>query len=125
MKYLLDTHALIWGLYDSQNLSANAKVILNTEDCFVSTASFWEIAIKKSLGKISLSQSINEIAETCKKYEIQFLHIEPEHCQKVSALPFHHRDPFDRILIAQAQTEKMSILTKDQFIPLYDVQTIW
>ncbi len=125
MKYLLDTHTLLWGLYDSSELSPAAIRIMSKESCCISIASLWEMAIKNSLGKLSLSQSILTISSKCKEYGIEMIPIKPEHCQAITILPFIHKDPFDRIIIAQAKTEDMTILTKDSFIPMYDVKTLW
>ena len=125
MIYLLDTHALLWGLYDSSELSENAKMIFNTESCCISIATLWELAIKSSLGKINLNQSIQEIADTCEHSGIDLINIRTEHCQMVTKLPFIHKDPFDRMLIAQSLVENYTIVTKDGFIPLYPINTIW
>ena len=113
------------GFYESSELSPKAIQILNNEQCAVSIASLWEMSIKSSLGKLILSQTVIEIAAKCKEYEIEIIPVEPKHCHLVMNMPFIHRDPFDRMLIAQAQTEKMIIITRDYFIPQYDVKTIW
>ena len=123
--FLIDTHILLWALYDSEKLSENAMVALNSERCCVSIASLWEISIKQSLGKLQLRQSIEQIAEQCDKYGIPIIGIEPRHCQKQLELPFIHKDPFDRIIIAQAVTEGYTIITADEFIQQYDVKTLW
>jgi len=125
MKYLLDTHTLLWGLYDSSELSPQVIQIMNNETCFISIASLWEMAIKSSLGKLDLSQPIPVIFSKCKEYGIEMIPIKPEHCQTVMNLPFKHKDPFDRIIIAQATEENLTILTKDAYISLYDVKTYW
>ncbi|MBQ6341939.1 MAG: type II toxin-antitoxin system VapC family toxin [Anaerolineaceae bacterium] len=125
MKFLLDTHTLLWGLYDSSKLSSTVIQILSSESCYISIASLWEMAIKSSLGKINLAQPILAIYSKCKEYEIELLPIKPEHCQIVTTLPFIHKDQFDRIIIAQAKTENLTILTKDSYIPMYKVKTIW
>lgn len=125
MNYLLDTHTLLWGLYDSSELSHTAFKIMSNEPCFISIASLWEMAIKSSLGKLNLSQPILTIYSKCIEYGIELIPIKPEHCELVVTLPFIHKDPFDRIIIAQARKEGMTILTKDAFIPMYNVKTIW
>ena len=123
--YLIDTHILLWSLYDSSLLSENTKKVLEEEECYVSIASLWEMSIKSSIGKLKLKQSIQEIADTCRKYGIQILNISPKHCDQMMELPLIHRDPFDRIIISQAKVERCTIITKDQFIPQYDVRTLW
>ena len=125
MKYILDTHTLLWGLYDSSELSYTVTQIMSKESCFISIASLWEMAIKSSLGKLNLSQSILTIYSKCTEYGIELIPIKPEHCELVVKLPFIHKDPFDRMIIAQASKEGMTILTKDAYIPIYNVKTIW
>lgn len=122
---IIDTHILLWALYDSEKLSKRAILAIKNEDCCVSIASLWEIAIKQSLGKLQLSQSIEEIAEQCDKHGVAIIGIEPKHCQKQIELPFIHKDPFDRIIIAQAATEGYTIVTADEYIRQYDVTTLW
>ena len=123
---LLDTHTLIWTLFDSGNLSENAKKALSSgKKAFVSVASLWEIAIKQSIGKIKLDITINEIAQKCDEYHITILPIPAEHLDRIKDLPDIHKDPFDRLLIAQAATENMTLITKDTIIPQYKVETIW
>ena len=123
---LLDTHTLIWTLFDSGNLSENAKKALSSgKKAFVSVASLWEIAIKQSIGKIKLDITINEIAQKCDEYHITILPITAEHLDRIKDLPDIHKDPFDRLLIAQAATENMTLITKDTIIPQYKVETIW
>lgn len=125
MKNLLDTHVLIWAFYESSKIPSPAKRAIISGNNYVSIASLWEMAIKSSLGKLSLSQSIMEIAERCKLSGITLVGIKPEHCHALAKLPFIHKDPFDRIIIAQAMEEGLTILTADAFIPQYGVETIW
>ena len=125
MKYLLDTHTLLWALYDSNKLSDNAKNTLRGSDCCVSIASLWEMAIKNSIGKLELKQSIIDIANVCNKNGIEVLDISPSHCDIIRGLPDIHHDPFDRIIIAQAMSNECTIITKDVMIPKYDVKTMW
>ena len=122
---LLDTHVLLWALYDSSRLSSAAKDAISFSSCAVSIASLWELSIKHSLGKLDLRQSVVEIANTCAKHHIRLLEITPEHCQRIEALPFIHRDPFDRLLIAQALEENLAFVSKDQYAPQYGVKTVW
>ena len=122
---LIDTHILLWALYDSDKLTPKAKLAMKNEKCCVSIASLWEIAIKQSLGKLQIRQSIEEIAEQCRDNGVGIIGIEPRHCQKQIELPFLHKDPFDRIIIAQAVTEGHAIITADEHIWQYDVMTLW
>ena len=125
MKYLLDTHTLLWALYDSNKLSDNVKNTLRESDCCVSIASLWEMAIKNSIGKLELKQSIKDIANVCNKNGIAIIDITPSHCDSIRELPDIHHDPFDRIIIAQAMSNECTIITKDSLIPKYGVRTIW
>jgi len=128
MKVLLDTHAFLWLITGDDRLSENARqTFLNTENSlFFSAASLWEICIQKSLGKISLKdgwfQTIQAEMET---NTIQWLPIEMTHCAEVTELPFHHRDPFDRMLIAQAIVEEMKLLSRDSPLSNYAIELIW
>ena len=123
--FLLDTHALIWALYNSDNLSEKSKEALIYGECCVSIASLWEMTIKISLGKLGIKQSMQEISSACQHYGIQIIGISPKHCDTLRNLPLIHKDPFDRILIAQAKAEGYTIVTKDEYIVQYDVKTIW
>ncbi len=123
--YLLDTHVLLWALQDSSKLTDVAKKAISQSACVVSVASLWEISIKHSLGKLDLAQSVTEIAAKCSEYGIRLLAIRPEHCQFMESLPFIHRDPFDRMLIAQAHEENLILITKDEFAVQYSIHTLW
>ncbi len=124
---LIDTHTLIYILFASSNLSENARnTISSGEKVYVSIASLWEIAIKQSLGKLELDCSIDDIAAKCSDLEISILPIEPKHLSYISKLPDIHRDPFDRLIISQAITEGMPLVTRDTIIPKYDnLKVIW
>ena len=124
--YLLDTHTLLWFLRDSPQLSKKALEIITTENkVYVSIASLWEIAIKKSIGKLEFEHSIEKIAELCHEKDILILQIQPKYFDKVIKLPNIHNDPFDRLIISQATIENLVIITKDTIIPKYSVKTIW
>lgn len=128
MKVLLDTHAFLWLIAGDERLSKKASTIfLDTKNSlYFSAASFWEISIKESLGKISLKKGWTQIIQD--EMEINAIHwlpIEIRHCSKVAELPFHHRDPFDRMLIAQAMTEDMKILTRDHQFSDYPIASVW
>ena len=128
MKVLLDTHAFLWLIAGDDRLSENARqTFLNTENSlFFSAASLWEICIKKSLGKISLKDGwFQTIQEEMEINTIQWLPIEMTHCAEVTKLPFHHRDPFDRMLIAQAIVEEMKLISRDSPLSNYAIELIW
>ena len=126
MKYLLDTHVLIWYLFGDTAISKTAKKLIdNTDECYYSICSLWEIGIKQSLKKLTLKESIPYIEEKCQENDFNKFDISSEHIELLKSLPFIHHDPFDRLLIAQAKAEKMTIITKDGIIPQYNIQTIW
>ena len=123
---LLDTHALIWFMFDdTQLLDPTLKRIKNEDKVYVSVASLWEMAIKQSLGKLNISNSITDIVAKCEEADISILPIEAKHMDYIKELPDIHQDPFDRLIISQAVTERMTLVTKDAIIPKYDVTTIW
>ena len=125
MRLLLDTHAIIWYAQGMPSLSHTARDAMEHEECHFSMASLWEIAIKQRLGKLGFSASIPAIATFCEAAGFLPLGITPAHAEAVKTLPDIHRDPFDRMLVAQAQVEGLSIVTTDSFIPQYPVETLW
>ena len=125
MKYLIDTHALIWYAQGSQELSSVALELMENEECFYSVLSLWEIAIKQKLGKIDEQLSIVTLDDFCRDCRFMRLTLTPEIIEATKALDFIHRDPFDRLLIAQALEEELTIITRDTIIPRYEVKTIW
>lgn len=127
MDLLLDTHSFIWFLNGNEQLPKGLKSSIadTTNKCFLSIASLWEIAIKSSLGKLELKGNFNRIASFLTDNDIEILPITFEHLQHLIQLPFHHRDPFDRIIIAQALTEGLAIATGDEIFPDYGVNCIW
>ena len=125
MKYLLDTHALLWYLYGKANLSSKAKEIIDNEICYYSKVSLWEIAIKQTKGLLQYKQSIQDIIDACKIEEFEELSVTSNSLELIKSLPDVHRDPFDRLLIAIAQLESLTIITRDSIIPQYDVKTVW
>lgn len=120
MKLLLDTHTLIWWLANNPTLSEDAKKAISNPDniVFVSAASAWEMAIKKSLGKLNAPEDLEIQIE---KHNFQPLPITITHSVAVGDLPWHHKDPFDRIIIAQAICESATIITRDKKFALYNV----
>ena len=128
MKVLLDTHAFLWWAVDSPRLSPLARKIIadGRNSIFFSSASGWEVAIKVRLGKLKLPSSPERfIPARLTRHAMQSLPVLLSHALRVGSLPEHHRDPFDRMLVAQSQLERMPILTSDPLIARYDVETIW
>ncbi|MBO7145039.1 MAG: type II toxin-antitoxin system VapC family toxin [Salinivirgaceae bacterium] len=124
--YIIDTHALLWYLRNSGDLSELALNTINTTELiYTSVASLWEIAIKQSIGKLDLDFSITQIENLCNEKDIQILPIKSKHLDKLKNLPKYHGDPFDRLIISQALTENLTIITRDSTIPNYPVRTLW
>lgn len=120
--YLLDSHVLIWSLYEPAKLSKKHRAVLESDaPTFVSVATIWEIEIKKKAGRLPLPDAIWEQAADVGH---GFLTIEPEHARFAAALPAVHGDPFDRMLVAQATLKGLAILTVDDMIPAYAVVTV-
>ena len=127
MKILLDTHIFLWLISGDKRLRSSTKnVFLDPENrLYFSAASMWEISIKISLGKLVLSDGWQStIQRELRDNSINWLPIEMKHCLGLVDLPFHHRDPFNRMLISQAKTEQMSILSGDNVLSAYEVQVI-
>jgi len=128
VNLLLDTHAFLWFIGGSSSLSKRARTLIEDETnrVVLSTASLWEIAIKISLEKLTLSESFDVlIPEQLAVNGIELLDISINHAALVANLPFHHRDPFDRLLVAQAKVEQMAVISKDQAFDAYEVNRLW
>lgn len=127
MDLLLDTHAFIWFMNGDKQLSTTVKdLIVDTSNtCFLSIASIWEIAIKSSLKKLELHGDFDRIAGFINANDIELLPITFAHVQTLLSLHFYHRDPFDRIIIAQAFNEHLIIATKDAIFHEYGVDIAW
>ena len=128
MNLLLDTHSFIWFVEDSPSLSAQARALIQepTNAVFFSMASVWEMAIKISLGKLDLSQPFDLfIPNQLLLNDITILDITVNHTLRVATLPFHHRDPFDRLLIAQSLVERMPCVSIDSVFDAYSVDRLW
>ncbi|MBO5289716.1 MAG: type II toxin-antitoxin system VapC family toxin [Spirochaetales bacterium] len=121
----LDTHAILWYFQGNENLPKKIRTIIESKSCFYSIISFWEIAIKQKLGKLDSSFSIQELESMCTKANIQIAPITSKSIETTKFLPLIHRDPFDRLLIAQAKNLNLILITKDMFIPQYDVKILW
>lgn len=122
---LLDTHALIWFVQDDPRLPDITGKLIEDSEVLVSEASLWEIAIKVSLGKLKLKDTLSGFLNTLNQFSFTRLTISDAVLQRLADLPWHHRDPFDRLLIAQAQVLNIPIVTKDGKFETYDVQLIW
>lgn len=126
MRYLLDTNALIFTLCKPQKLTNTARKIITEEtELFVSIISFWEIAIKQSIGKLAIKSSIPAIETICNERNINILPITSQEIEAIKSLPKIHNDPFDRIIISQAIQHDCTIITSDTIIPQYETETIW
>jgi len=126
MTVLLDTHAFLWWCEDDRALSRKARKAIAQEECQVSLASLWEIAVKVSLGKLTLPSSFDRYvpdqmsANGFSPLEIQFRHL-----ARCAVLPSRHRDPFDRLLISQAIEEDLPLVSRDEIVERYGVRRIW
>ena len=128
MRYLIDTHAFIWFITNDSRLGERAyEEISNIEnEVVLSIASLWEMAIKASLGKLELGKPFRAlIPRELVANEIGLLPIAPKHLSVVADLPLHHRDPFDRLIIAQAMIEGISVVSHDGDFPKYPIQIVW
>ena len=128
MKYLLDTHTLIWFLTGDKKLSDKARHLIDNPDNrkFLSIASLWEIAIKVSLGKLALNKPFEKLfPEQLHFNRIEILDITVDNLIKLTALPFHHRDPFDRLIIAQALVEGLPVIGADVIFDAYEINREW
>ncbi len=128
MQILIDTHALLWLITDDKKLSKNSKNYFTDpkNELYFSMASFWEICIKTSIGKLSLSTNWEQtIKDELSFNSVQLLPISTKHCIQVSKLPFYHRDPFDRLIIAQAVVEEFYVMSIDEHFEHYPISLIW
>ena len=128
MTLLLDAHTFLWFVWDEVQLTNDAKALIvnPTNQKLISTAMYWEIAIKVSIGKLDLGEPYRafmhrEIARN----HFDILHVSVDHAAAVSVLPFHHRDPFDRMLIAQAMVEQIPIVSGDRAFDAYQITRLW
>ncbi len=123
MRYLLDTHIALWWLTEPEKIHTKARKIIQdkSNDILISSASFWEIAIKKSIGRLTMPHNL---LEAIALEGFKTLPIMPEECIGVADLPMHHTDPFDRLIVMQAKLYNLAIITRDNKIPEYPVITI-
>jgi PIN domain nuclease of toxin-antitoxin system len=128
LKVLLDTHALLWFLLDDPALSGTARELIRNPqtEVFVSPASYWEIAIKISIGKYRLPEPLAAFMDReLARNRFDILPISVRHADRVARLPFHHRDPFDRLIVAQALEDTLPLLSADQIMDRYGAQRVW
>jgi len=128
MKLLLDTHALLWVVWDHANLIENARNLMNDPDneLLLSTGTIWEIAIKVGLNKLTLAEPYEDFMNRAiADNDLTVLETSVRHAAVLTTLPFHHRDPFDRMIIAQAIAEGIAIVSSDAAFDAYPVTRLW
>ena len=128
MRILLDTHAMYWYIEGDPQLSTTARTLIQdaSNDVLISPASYWEIAIKVSLEKWQLNRPYEDFIDIgLKHYGFLILPILPDHTARLIGMPFHHKDPFDRLLIAQALAEEIPIISADKQFDAYRIKRIW
>ncbi len=124
MTLLLDTHTLLWWLTGDRKLSKPARAAIQSEGCLVSAVSLWEIAIKRSLGR--LDADTTEVFEEVRLSDgFTWLPVKPQHVLPVMQLPNNHKDPFNRLLVCQAMYERATLVSRDPALRLYDVKVLW
>jgi len=128
MKLLLDTHTFLWFIGGNLNLSNTARNAIEniSNQRFISIATLWEISIKVSIGKLNLGLTLTELVEQ-EVYgnAIEILEISSQHLDELVKLPFHHKDPFDRLIIAQSLVEDTTLVSKDAAFQNYSIKLLW
>ena len=127
MRYLLDTHAIIWHMDELLRLPSRTSEILgNRDNClYISSVSLWETAIKVNLGKLKLNSTFDDFLGKIRNSEFEVLQIKDEYLKRLSVLPSIHKDPFDRLLVATALVENLTIITADENVRMYSAPWIW
>ncbi|MGB3208793.1 MAG: type II toxin-antitoxin system VapC family toxin [Crinalium sp.] len=126
MKALLDTHAFLWYLLGDSNLSSKAKEVIDTKTgLYFSIASIWEISIKINIGKLKLNRPFQDIPKELQYINAQVLPITFEDTESYLSLPLNHRDPFDRILVAQAMNHSLVLISRDSAFDAYSIGRVW
>lgn len=128
MRLLLDTHAFLWFVWNDARLSVTARSLIEdaNNDLYLSAASAWEIAIKISVGKLSVGQDLGTfLTEQLTRNAIALLPLSIPHAATVASLPLHHKDPFDRLLVAQSLTESVPLVSIETTLDAYGIQRLW
>ncbi|WP_020600805.1 type II toxin-antitoxin system VapC family toxin [Spirosoma panaciterrae] len=127
MRLLLDTHTLLWFYGGDESLSDNLRRLISDPNnlCYISVASLWEITIKIGIGKLDIDSPITELFSFLERNQIWVIPIELGHLLQLQQLPFHHKDPFDRLILAQALSENLPIATRDSVFNKYGLTIIW
>ncbi|MBK7130119.1 MAG: type II toxin-antitoxin system VapC family toxin [Crocinitomicaceae bacterium] len=127
MGFLLDTHTFLWFAAGDRQLPKSSVTLIEDLDltCCLSIASLWEFTIKVQSGKLLKAPTLSELVNVAQKNNISILPISPEHLEALSTLPFHHRDPFDRLIFAQALSENLTLISRDKIAKSYKVKLLW
>lgn len=126
MRVLIDTHVLLWGLQDESKLSRRVRTLLPAAEVWISVASLWEIIAKTQVGKLALPTPLGDyLTEKLTANGVSVLPLTFDHVRRLEELPLHHRDPFDRILIAQSLSESMPLVSADPQFEKYRIELIW
>lgn len=126
MRVLIDTHVLLWGLQYDARLSRRAGEVLTTADVWISVASLWEIITKVQIGKLGLPKPVSTyLTSRLAANGVSILPLTLDHVMRLEEIPLHHRDPFDRILVAQGIEEDLPLITNDPLFRQYPIQVIW
>jgi PIN domain nuclease of toxin-antitoxin system len=129
MRLLLDTHTFLWFVGGSSELSRKARNLIDDTNntILLSSGSIWELAIKINLGKLHMTQEpfASFMSDQMTTNGFQLLPITIEHSATLTTLPLHHRDPFDRLLIAQAKTKRIPLISRDEAFGMYDIECLW
>jgi PIN domain nuclease of toxin-antitoxin system len=127
MSVLVDTHAFLWFMAGDRRLSRSARraIEASNSEWWLSAASVWELSIKSSLGRITLPAPLDEYFAAKVQQGLRVLSVEWTHAAAVERLPFHHCDPFDRLIVAQAHSERLAVVTKDPAFAKYGVRVVW
>ena len=124
--YLLDTHPLLWFFHDDPKLPERTKdIICSNVEVSISIATLWEIAIKKSIGKLNIPESVLDLERACMKNDICILPIKTIYLERIGILPLIHGDPFDRLIMATAIEENLTVITCDEKIHQYNIRFLW
>jgi PIN domain nuclease of toxin-antitoxin system len=126
MRVLIDTHVLLWGIQDAGKVSVRVRALLPVADVWISVVSLWEIIAKVQIGKLALPTPVGDyLADKLKMNGVSVLPVTFAHVRRLEGIPLHHRDPFDRILIAQSLEEKLPLVSADPQFEKYSIQLIW